>query len=126
MYAKIIHYSLNKIHTKWKTFSIVLHIYLNNIQVLYLYIFTIIIKKLRRNTINSHANDFELHQITYKTEELLEAADNRFKITIKVANRAKRRKYEDIDIIDDPMIKPVIRAILEMVDEITQTEIIGE
>lgn len=43
-----------------------------------------------------------------------------------MANRAKRRKYEDIDIIDDPMIKPVIRAILEMVDEITQPEIIGE
>nr|YP_009589229.1 DNA-directed RNA polymerase omega chain [Corallina ferreyrae]QBL75745.1 DNA-directed RNA polymerase omega chain [Corallina ferreyrae] len=71
-------------------------------------------------------NDVKLHQITYKTEELLDAADNRFKITVKVANRAKRRKYEDIDIIEDPMVKPVIRAILEMVDEITQPEIIGE
>nr|AYR05924.1 DNA-directed RNA polymerase omega chain [Lithothamnion sp.] len=68
----------------------------------------------------------ESHQITYKTEELLEAAENRFRITVKVANRAKRRKYEDIDIIEDPLVKPVIRAILEMVDEITQPEIIGE
>nr|YP_009243907.1 DNA-directed RNA polymerase omega chain [Sporolithon durum]AMK96149.1 DNA-directed RNA polymerase omega chain [Sporolithon durum] len=65
-------------------------------------------------------------KITYKTEELLEAATNRYKITIQIANRAKRRKYEDIDIIDDPLIKPIIRAILEMVDEITQPEIIGE
>ena len=34
------------------------------------------------------------NQIIYKTEELLEAANNRYKITVQVANRAKRRKYE--------------------------------
>ena len=75
---------------------------------------------------NNKRSNIESHQITYKTEELLEAAENRFRITVKVANRAKRRKYEDIDIIEDPLVKPVIRAILEMVDEITQPEIIGE
>lgn len=68
----------------------------------------------------------ESNQIIYKTEELLDASSNRFKITVQVANRAKRRKYEDIDIVDDPRIKPVIRAILEMTDEITQPEIIGD
>nr|YP_009315092.1 Putative DNA-directed RNA polymerase subunit omega [Titanophycus setchellii]SCW23547.1 Putative DNA-directed RNA polymerase subunit omega [Titanophycus setchellii] len=68
----------------------------------------------------------ESNQIIYKTEELLEAASNRFKITVQVANRAKRRKYEDIDIVDDPRIKPVIRAILEMADEISQPEIISD
>lgn len=68
----------------------------------------------------------ESHKITYKTEELLEESGNRFKVTVKVAERAKRRKYEDVDIIEDPLIKPVIRAILEMVDEITQPEIICE
>lgn len=66
------------------------------------------------------------NQITYKTEELLEVAQNRYKVTIQVANRAKRRKYEDIDIVDDPLMKPIIRSILEMVDEITQPEIIGD
>jgi DNA-directed RNA polymerase subunit omega len=77
--------------------------------------------------IDSHRDSQrESHQLTYKTEELLYASENRFKITIKVAERAKRRKYEDIDIIEDPLIKPVIRAILEMVDEMTQPEIIGE
>ena len=78
------------------------------------------------NMYNNRYNQIESHQVTYKTEELLYAADNRFKITVKIAERAKRRKYEDIDIIEDPLIKPVIRAILEMVDEITQPEIIGE
>ena len=67
-----------------------------------------------------------LQYITYKTEELLELAQNRYKITIQVAHRAKRRKYEDIDIIDDPLNKPIIKAILEMVDEITQPELLND
>nr|YP_009541910.1 DNA-directed RNA polymerase omega chain [Neogoniolithon spectabile]AYR06119.1 DNA-directed RNA polymerase omega chain [Neogoniolithon spectabile] len=66
------------------------------------------------------------NQINYKTEELLAAANNRFKITLKVANRAKRRKYENVDILEEQSNKPVIRAILEMVDEITRPEIISE
>ena len=65
-------------------------------------------------------------KINYKIEELLEAANNRYKITIQVAHRAKRRKYEDIDIIDDTSKKPIARAILEMVDEMTQPEIIAD
>lgn len=85
-----------------------------------------LITNLQIHNIGHKYNSIDLHHITYKTEELLEAADNRFNITIKVANRAKRRKYEDADIVEDPMVKPVIRAILEMVDEITQPEIIGE
>nr|YP_009395124.1 putative DNA-directed RNA polymerase subunit omega [Bryothamnion seaforthii]ARW63892.1 putative DNA-directed RNA polymerase subunit omega [Bryothamnion seaforthii] len=67
-----------------------------------------------------------LEYITYKTEELLELAQNRYKITIQVANRAKRRKYEDIEIIDDPVNKPIIKAIIEMVDEITEPEILND
>nr|QCI07971.1 putative DNA-directed RNA polymerase subunit omega [Plumaria plumosa] len=75
---------------------------------------------------NYEYHQIKLHSITYKTEELLELANNRYKITVQVANRAKRRKYEDVDIIDDPMNKPIIRAILEMVDEITQPEILSD
>nr|YP_009313248.1 Putative DNA-directed RNA polymerase subunit omega [Dichotomaria marginata]SCW21502.1 Putative DNA-directed RNA polymerase subunit omega [Dichotomaria marginata] len=71
-------------------------------------------------------NLIDSNQIIYKTEELLDGSQNRFKITVQVANRAKRRKYEDIDIVDDPRIKPIIRAILEMADEITQPEIISD
>ena len=85
-------------------------------------------QNIRKNlTFENYEEDYlKTHKITYKTEELLEASKNRFKITIKVAERAKRRKYEDADIVEDPIIKPVIRAIIEMVDEITQPEIICE
>nr|YP_010195693.1 DNA-directed RNA polymerase omega chain [Crassiphycus birdiae]YP_010196928.1 DNA-directed RNA polymerase omega chain [Crassiphycus corneus]UAD83090.1 DNA-directed RNA polymerase omega chain [Crassiphycus birdiae]UAD84732.1 DNA-directed RNA polymerase omega chain [Crassiphycus corneus] len=71
-------------------------------------------------------NQPKSHEIIYKTEELLNISDNRYKITIQIANRAKRKKYEDLDIIDDPTIKPIIRSILEMVDEVKQPEIIGD
>ena len=66
------------------------------------------------------------NEIIYKTEELLNTAKNRYKITVQIANRAKRRKYEDIEIIEEPNMKKIIRAILEMADEITQPEIIED
>nr|YP_010195490.1 DNA-directed RNA polymerase omega chain [Gracilaria baiana]UAD82887.1 DNA-directed RNA polymerase omega chain [Gracilaria baiana] len=71
-------------------------------------------------------NQIKLHEVIYRTEELLNISSNRYKITIQIANRAKRKKYEDLDIIDDPNTKPIIRSILEMVDEIKQPEIISD
>ncbi|NET47724.1 MAG: DNA-directed RNA polymerase subunit omega, partial [Merismopedia sp. SIO2A8] len=35
-------------------------------------------------------------------------------------------RYEDFDNMDDSKMKPVIRAVIEMSDELTQPEIIGE
>jgi DNA-directed RNA polymerase subunit omega len=69
---------------------------------------------------------FDSNQIMFRAEELMRAASNRYRITVQVANRAKRRRYEDFESIDDPMMKPAIRAIIEMSDELTQPEIIGE
>lgn len=57
------------------------------------------------------------NDIIYKTEQLLNSSSNRYNITLKVAQRAKRKKYEDLDIVDEPEIKPVIRAIIEMASE---------
>lgn len=71
-------------------------------------------------------HSFESSQVMYRAEELMSAASNRYRITVQVANRAKRRRYEEFDNIDDPMMKPAIRAIIEMSDELTQPEIIGD
>lgn len=65
-------------------------------------------------------------QLMRRAEDLVNAASNRYRITVQVANRAKRRRFEDFDNIEDPMMKPVMRAIIEMSDELTQPEIIGE
>jgi DNA-directed RNA polymerase subunit omega len=45
---------------------------------------------------------------------------------VQVANRAKKRHRYESDNIDDPTIKPVMRAIIEMSDELTQPEILGD
>jgi DNA-directed RNA polymerase subunit omega len=69
---------------------------------------------------------FDSIQIAYRAEELIGAASNRYKITVQVANRAKKRHRYESDNIDDPTIKPVMRAIIEMSDELTQPEILGD
>jgi DNA-directed RNA polymerase subunit omega len=71
-------------------------------------------------------SNFESFQIMTRADELMAAASNRYKITVQIATRAKRRRYEDFDNLDDPMMKPVIRAVIEMSDELTQPEIIAE
>lgn len=65
-------------------------------------------------------------QLHRRAEELINAASNRYRITVQVANRAQRRRYEDFDSVDESKMKPVMRAIIEMSDELTQPEIIGE
>jgi DNA-directed RNA polymerase subunit omega len=62
----------------------------------------------------------------HRAEELISAASNRYRITVQVANRAKRRRYEDFENNEDAIMKPVLRAIIEMSDELNQPEIIGE
>jgi DNA-directed RNA polymerase subunit omega len=69
---------------------------------------------------------FDSSQIMFRAEELMRAASNRYRITVQVANRAKRRRYEEYDNYDDPVMKPTIRAIIEMSDELTQPEIISD
>ncbi len=69
---------------------------------------------------------FDSSQIMFRADELMNAASNRYRITVQVANRAKRRRYEDVDNFDDPVMKPPIRAIIEMSDELTQSDIIGD
>jgi DNA-directed RNA polymerase subunit omega len=71
-------------------------------------------------------NSFDSHEIVYRAEELMKAASNRYRITIQVANRAKRRRYEEFDNFDEPGMKPVLRAIMEMSDELSQPEIISD
>lgn len=62
-------------------------------------------------------------QILYKTEQLLEKSQNRYQITLKVANRSKRRKYDNMEIIDDSRVKPVIRSIIDIVNKMVQPEL---
>jgi DNA-directed RNA polymerase subunit omega len=66
--------------------------------------------------------ELESLQVLYKTEELLDAASNRYRITVQVANKAKRKRQDDIEIINNFKTKPVIQAILEIAEEINVVE----
>jgi DNA-directed RNA polymerase subunit omega len=70
-------------------------------------------------------NNFNPAQIMHRSDDLMKAASNRYRITVQVANRAKQRRLEDVDNLEEVM-KPVLRAILEMSDELTQPEIISD
>ena len=69
---------------------------------------------------------FDSNELMTRADELMAAASNRYRITVHVANRAKRRRYEDFENLDDSLMKPVIRAVIEMSDELTQPEIISD
>ncbi|MDA0266265.1 MAG: DNA-directed RNA polymerase subunit omega [Cyanobacteria bacterium] len=69
---------------------------------------------------------FDSQQVMRRTEDLVNAASNRYRITVQVANRAQRRRYEEFESMDENRMKPVLRAIIEMSDELTQPEIICE
>ncbi|MDJ0648802.1 MAG: DNA-directed RNA polymerase subunit omega [Xenococcaceae cyanobacterium MO_188.B19] len=71
-------------------------------------------------------NNFDSSHIMFRADELMSNASNRYRITVQVANRAKRRRYEEIDSLEDPLMKPPIRAIIEMSDELTQKDILGD
>ena len=51
-------------------------------------------------------------QIMHRAEELISAASNRYRITVQVANRAKRRRYEDFENNEDIFIFEYLTAMI--------------
>ncbi len=66
------------------------------------------------------------NEMVDKADRLMSAASNRYRVVVQVSRRAKRCRYEDTQSADAPMMKPVIRAVLEMSDEFTEPEILGD
>jgi DNA-directed RNA polymerase subunit omega len=64
-------------------------------------------------------------QVNRRMEELINNAPNRYRITVKVAMRAKSRCYRDQEDHDSGM-KPIVQAIMELADEQTQPQILSD
>ncbi|EAZ89239.1 DNA-directed RNA polymerase subunit omega [Crocosphaera chwakensis] len=64
-------------------------------------------------------------EMVERADRLMSAASNRYRVVVQVSRRAKRCRHEDNENSETPMMKPVIRAVLEMSDEFTEPEIIG-
>ena len=61
---------------------------------------------------HSSVNAKELAQ---RAESLIRHANNRYLTTVRIAYRAKQRRFDDFDgLLDDSMVKPVQRAIIEI------------
>nr|YP_001019167.1 DNA-directed RNA polymerase subunit omega [Chlorokybus atmophyticus]ABM87972.1 hypothetical chloroplast RF61 [Chlorokybus atmophyticus]WKT05675.1 hypothetical chloroplast RF61 [Chlorokybus atmophyticus] len=74
-----------------------------------------------KDSISYNSQDsYDSQEILYRSEFLLNFASNRYKLTIKVANRAKFHRYQDYDAFNNPSIRPITKTICEMVDDINQ------
>ncbi|MFN3926495.1 MAG: DNA-directed RNA polymerase subunit omega [Pseudanabaenaceae cyanobacterium] len=70
-------------------------------------------------------------EILNRMETLISGTDNRYRITMEVAKRAKqicnppKNKENNLD-EDDNLPKPVIRAIIELSDKMMQPQVIAD
>ena len=64
-------------------------------------------------------------ELAQRAESLIRQASNRYLTTVKIAFRAKQRRFDDFDgLLEDSMIKPVQRAIVELSDEQDQPDLL--
>lgn len=60
-----------------------------------------------------------------RAESLISHSPNRYLTTVRIAFRAKQRRFDDFEgLLEDSMIKPVHRAIVEMSDEQDQPDLL--
>ena len=71
---------------------------------------------------NADLNPKELAQ---RAESLIRHSSNRYLTTVRIAFRAKQRRFDDFDgLLEEAMIKPVNRAIIELSDEQDQPDLL--
>jgi len=64
-------------------------------------------------------------ELAQRAESLIRFSSNRYLTTVRIAFRAKLRRFDDFDgLLDDSMIKPVQRAIIELSDEQDQPDLL--
>ncbi|MGL5080215.1 MAG: DNA-directed RNA polymerase subunit omega [Microcoleaceae cyanobacterium] len=68
----------------------------------------------------------EREDLQRRAEGLMAGPLSRYQMTVKIAKRAKRFRFEEFDNPDASTIKPIVRAIMEMSDELARPELIPE
>lgn len=63
--------------------------------------------------------------LAQRAESLIRHSSNRYLTTVRIAFRAKQRRFDDFDgLLEDSMVKPVQRAIIELSDEQDQPDLL--
>jgi DNA-directed RNA polymerase subunit omega len=69
--------------------------------------------------------DLTPKELARRAESLIRHSSNRYLTTVRIAFRAKQRRFDDFDgLLDDSMIKPVHQAIVELSDEQDQPDLL--
>ena len=64
-------------------------------------------------------------ELAKRAESLVRHSSNRYLTTVRIAFRAKQRRFDDFDgLLEDSMVKPVQRAIIELSDEQDQPDLL--
>jgi len=63
--------------------------------------------------------------LAQRADSLIRHSSNRYLTTVRIAFRAKQRRFDDFDgLMDEAMVKPVQRAIIELSDEQDQPDLL--
>ena len=69
--------------------------------------------------------DLNPKELAQRAESLMRHSSNRYLTTVRIAFRAKQRRFDDFDgLLEEAMIKPVHRAIIELSDEQDQPDLL--
>jgi DNA-directed RNA polymerase subunit omega len=69
--------------------------------------------------------DVNPKDLAQRADSLIRHSSNRYLTTVRIAFRAKQRRFDDFDgLLEDSMVKPVQRAIIELSDEQDQPDLL--
>ena len=73
----------------------------------------------------SNSSGIDSNDLAKRGESLIRKSTNRYLTTVRIAFRAKQRRFDDFDgLLDESTIKPVQRSIIELSDEQDQPDLI--
>ena len=73
----------------------------------------------------SNNSGIDSNDLAKRGESLIRKSTNRYLTTVKIAFRAKQRRFDDFDgLLEESTIKPVQRSIIELSDEQDQPDLL--
>ena len=86
-------------------------------------IYLIVKKFFLMNILNNSGIDS--NDLAKRGESLIRKSTNRYLTTVRIAFRAKQRRFDDFDgLLEESTIKPVQRSIIELSDEQDQPDLL--
>ena len=73
----------------------------------------------------SNNSNIDHNDLAKRGESLIRKSTNRYLTTVRIAFRAKQRRFDDFDgLLEESAIKPVQRSIIELRDEQDQPDLL--